>query len=160
MPLPLTEIIREKICKHGPITFHDFMEMALYYPELGYYTSATEKIGKNGDFYTSPYLTDVFGQVLAKQLEEMWQLTGKKDFTIVEYGAGLGSLCIDFLGQLKNNSAFYKELTYCIIEKSEAMRLKEQEAINETSIHEKVRWHHSIEEIPGLQNKMKVVDYK
>ena len=91
-------------------------------------------------------MTDVFGHVIAKQLEEMWQLTGKTDFTIVEFGAGMGSLCIDILGQLKNNKAFYKKLKYCIIEKSDAMRLKEQEAIHRTSIAEKVHWFNSVEE--------------
>src|SRR4026207_1149435 len=138
MESALSEIVKDKIHKEGSISFHDFMEMALYYPELGYYTSTPDKIGKQGDFYTSPYVTNVFGQVIAKQFEEMWHLTGKNDFTIVEYGAGMGSLCIDILDQLKNNSAFYKKLTYCIIEKSDAMRLKEQNAIGKASIHEKV----------------------
>lgn len=126
------------------------MELALYYPELGYYTSSTDKIGKQGDFYTSPYLTNFFGHVIAKQLEEMWQLTGKNDFTIVEYGAGMGSLCIDVLDQLKNNAAFYKTLKYCIIEKSESMRLKEQNAVANSDASEKVTWYNSIEEIPSF----------
>ena len=126
------------------------MEMALYYPELGYYTSASDKIGKEGDFYTSPYLTNIFGQVIARQLEEMWHLTGKKDFTIVEYGAGMGSLCVDILEQLKQNLAFYKQLRYCIIEKSAAMRLKEQTAIAGSSVSGKVDWYNSIGEIPSF----------
>lgn len=150
MQLSLSEIIQDTIQKEGPISFRDFMEMALYYPELGYYTSAKNKIGKEGDFYTSPYLTNVFGHVIAKQLEEMWQLTGKKDFTIVEYGAGMGSLCIDILSQLKANRKFYKKLKYCIIEKSEAMRTKEQNAITDSHICEKVYWYNSINEIPAF----------
>lgn len=150
METSLKGIISDHIQKRGPISFHDFMEMALYYPELGYYTSVTDKIGKNGDFYTSPYLTDIFGQVIAKQLEEMWHLAGKADFTIVEYGAGMGSLCIDILQELKKNKQFYKKLKYCIVEKSDAMRLKEQDAIHKTSISEKVNWYHSIEEIPSF----------
>jgi SAM-dependent MidA family methyltransferase len=92
-------------------------------------------------------MSDIFGHVIAKQLEEMWQLTGKTDFTIVEYGGGMGCLCIDILAQLKSNKAFYKKLKYCIIEKSEAMRSKEQDAINKTSIPEKVYWYNSIDEI-------------
>ena len=35
----LSEIIIERIKKEGPLSFRDFMEMALYYPELGYYNS-------------------------------------------------------------------------------------------------------------------------
>jgi SAM-dependent MidA family methyltransferase len=148
--LSLSEIIQNTIQKGGPISFCDFMEMALYYPELGYYTSAGTKIGKEGDFYTSPYLTAAFGHVIAKQLEEMWQLAGKDDFVIVEYGAGVGSLCIDILSQLKANKKFYKKLKYCIIEKSEAMRTKEQSAFTNLQIREKVYWYNSIKEIPSF----------
>jgi len=30
------------------------MEMALYYPKLGYYASSRERVGADGDFFTSP----------------------------------------------------------------------------------------------------------
>src|SRR6187431_2741452 len=110
METRLSEIIKNKIRQKGPISFHDFMEMALYYPGLGYYTSSPDKIGKHGDYFTSPYRPIVFENVIAKQLEEMWLLTSKKDFTIVEYGAGMGSLCNDILDQLKHNQEFYEKL--------------------------------------------------
>ena len=48
--MELSEVIRQHIYKEGPVSFHDFMEMALYYPGLGYYTAASDRIGKNGDF--------------------------------------------------------------------------------------------------------------
>ena len=38
--MSLSDIIMERIQKEGPISFRDFMEMALYYPKLGYYTSS------------------------------------------------------------------------------------------------------------------------
>ena len=150
METDLSEIIKDKIQKHGPISFHDFMEMALYHPGLGYYTSATDKIGKQGDYYTTPYFTNIFGNVIAKQLEEMWCLTGKKDFTIVEYGAGMGSLCADILNQLAHNKEFYKKLKYCIIERSDAMRQKEQQLIRDELVNKKVHWFNSIEDIPSF----------
>lgn len=126
------------------------MEMALYYPGLGYYTSSTDKIGKHGDYYTSPYFTSVFGNVIAKQLEEMWFLTGRKDFTIVEYGAGMGSLCVDILEQLKHNKEFFKKLKYCIIERSETMRQEEKKIIGHYGMNDKIVWYDSIEEIPSF----------
>ena len=70
--MELAEIIREKICREGPLPFRDFMDMSLYYPEIGYYTRPGEKIGRDGDFYTSPYFTPLFGQLVAKQIEEMY----------------------------------------------------------------------------------------
>ncbi|HEX6848979.1 MAG TPA: SAM-dependent methyltransferase [Chitinophagaceae bacterium] len=150
MGMSLPEIIKNKIRGQGPISFHDFMEMALYYPGLGYYTSSPDRIGKQGDYYTSPYLTNVFGNVIAKQLEEMWLLTGRNEFTIVEYGAGMGSLCIDILKQLQSNQDFFRSLRYCIIEKSEAMRRKEKTIIDDNMLNEKTAWYNSIEEIPSF----------
>jgi SAM-dependent MidA family methyltransferase len=138
----LTEIIKDRIQEEGPMPFRDFMEMALYHHELGYYTSSHKRIGTNGDYYTSPYLTSLFGEIIAKQLEEMWQLLGKKEFTIVEYGAGQGLLCNDILHELEKNQAFYQKIRYCIIEKSTAMREHQKR-----SLPEKVTWHESIGDI-------------
>src|SRR5437870_2732615 len=113
--MSLSEIIIEKIRKEGPISFRDFMGMALYYPEYGYYTSDKEKIGEHGDFYTSPYFTSVFGHMLAKQLEEMWHALNEEPFTLVEYGAGTGLLCNDILSYLKKNDKLFNKLGYYII---------------------------------------------
>jgi SAM-dependent MidA family methyltransferase len=114
--LSLNEIIINKIRTEGPLSFHDFMDMCLYYPGMGYYTSGGEKIGKSGDYCTSPYFTGLFGQLIAKQLEEMWRSLGEKEFTIVEYGAGTGVLCSDILRSAESlNPEFYDSLRYCII---------------------------------------------
>ena len=89
--MTLSRLIIQKIKQQGPISFRDFMEMALYYPGLGYYTSEKKKIGKTGDYYTSSNLTSAFGEMLGKQIEEMWHILGKKEMTVVEMGAGPGS---------------------------------------------------------------------
>lgn len=141
--MDLSKIIQSKIESGGPVSFHDFMEMALYYPSLGYYNSDRNKIGNEGDYYTSPVLSSLFGELIGKQIEEMWTLLDKKPFTIVEYGAGTGALCKDILYYLQNNPPLYEELNYCIIEKGEAMRKRQQELL-----HNKVSWYASIKEIP------------
>ncbi|TCK84964.1 class I SAM-dependent methyltransferase [Albibacterium bauzanense] len=141
----LTEIIQQKIKDEGVISFEEFMEMCLYYPELGYYTSPGNKIGMNGDFYTSAYLTPVFGALIGKQLEEMWKTLGCTDFTIVEYGAGTGMLCHDILSYLKKNEKMYEQLKYYIIEKSPIMR-----EIEKSHLLEKVEWLNSINELPEV----------
>ena len=143
--MDLSEIIQLKIKSDGPVSFHDFMEMALYYPSLGYYNSGKSKIGKEGDFYTSPIVSSLFGELIGKQIEEMWTVLDKKPFTIVEYGAGTGSLCNDILCYLKNNPTLYEQLSYCIIEKSEALRKKQQ-----SHLPKKVSWHNSIREIAPM----------
>ena len=66
MQRSLEKIIKDKIRSEGPLSFHDFMEMALYYPGLGYYTSEPGKIGKQGDYYTAPHLSTEYGNLVAK----------------------------------------------------------------------------------------------
>lgn len=141
----LSEIIIERIKKEGPLSFKDFMEMALYYPELGYYNSVQNKIGTDGDFYTSPYISTDFGAMIGRQMEEMWQILEKNPFTIVEYGAGTGLLCHDILDYLKNNTQLYDNLTYYIIEKSTIMQ-----AVEKKHLHEKVSWYNSTKELPKI----------
>lgn len=141
----LSGIIVERIKKEGPISFRDFMEMALYYPKLGYYNSIQNKIGTNGDFYTNANVSAGFGAMIGRQIEEMWQILERKPFKIVEYGAGTGLLCHDILDYLKNNSTLYENLNYCIIEKSASMR-----EIQKTHLLEKVSWHSAIQEIPEI----------
>ena len=143
--MELAEIISGKIKNDGPIPFSDFMEMCLYYPDSGYYTSESNRIGRAGDFYTSSSLLPVMGTLLGKQLEEMWETLGEIPFTIVEYGAGTGALCKDILGYLSRNHKMYRDLRYCIIEKSPAMRTMEKNVLTE-----KVHWCESIHEVEGF----------
>lgn len=143
--MQLSEIIIQKIRSEGPVSFRDYMEMALYYPDLGYYTSEPAKTGMNGDYYTTPYLTSEFGALIARQLEEMWALLGHGPFTVVEFGAGSGFLCHDILNYLKSYSPLYDSLNYYIVERSPVMLMLEKK-----HLHEKVTWYNSILEVPGI----------
>ena len=87
--------IRRRILRQGAITFAEFMGVALYWPDGGYYTT-TEPFGASGDYYTSPMAHPAFGALLAVQLFQMWQLLcSPKVFTVTEMGAGNGLLCRD-----------------------------------------------------------------
>ena len=143
--LSMRDLVISRITQEGPVSFRDFMDMALYHPDAGYYTSAQNKLGKEGDYYTSATLTCIYGQMIARQLEEMWLLMGKNPFTIVEIGAGTGRLCFDILNHLKHNTDMYDKLRYCIIEKSSVMRAKERELLDE-----KVTWHDCLADIGDI----------
>jgi SAM-dependent MidA family methyltransferase len=140
--MELTQLICRQIQENGPVSFRDFMEMALYHPEHGYYMASREKIGSKGDFYTSCSLGPVFGAMIAKQLVEMWHFSGEEYFTIVEFGAGDGTLCHDILDYFRNYTDLYERLNYVIIEKSPFMREKEK-----IHLPEKVCWHDRLETV-------------
>ncbi|MFZ3063363.1 MAG: SAM-dependent methyltransferase, partial [Actinomycetota bacterium] len=120
MERKLSRVIKEEILKRGPISFRDFMEMALYYPELGYYTSGKKKIGRSGDYYTSPHVSEVFGELIAAQLKEMWEILEREDFAVVEMGAGKGLLASDIQSYIKEKAPeFYRKLRYVTVERDD-----------------------------------------
>ena len=89
---PAESEVRRRIEERGAITFAEFMDLALYWPRGGYYSSG-DPIGPGGDYYTSPQVHPVFATLLAVQLFQMWQLLDRPDpFTVVELGAGNGLL--------------------------------------------------------------------
>ncbi|HSX19651.1 MAG TPA: class I SAM-dependent methyltransferase, partial [Gammaproteobacteria bacterium] len=91
--------IKEQIrLQFGPTTFSDFMQMALYTPGLGYYSSGTCKFGAGGDFVTAPEIGPLFAQCVAVQFAEI--LAACNGDTILELGAGSGQFACDVLQAL------------------------------------------------------------
>jgi len=140
--IELKNILRNKISSSGKITFAEFMETVLYHDPYGYYSSERTRIGKRGDYYTSSSVHPVFGELLCKQIEEMWPIAGGQEFTIVEMGAGDGSLSCDILRCAKREYPdLYRSLRYVIIEESRQMReTQRQSLIKEGLLREGVLW--------------------
>ncbi len=90
---PLESLIHDRVRAAGALTFAEYMDLALYHPQFGYYTSGKPKVGWAGDFFTSPHLTALFGACIARQLMQMWEkLARPRPFRVVEQGAGQGLL--------------------------------------------------------------------
>ncbi|HTR02756.1 MAG TPA: SAM-dependent methyltransferase [Thermoanaerobaculia bacterium] len=86
--MSLSERLRDRIAREGPISFYDFMHAALYDPDEGYYARGAS-IGEGGDFVTSPHVSPAFARALARLfILETGELEGPVDF--VEVGAGSG----------------------------------------------------------------------
>lgn len=139
----LKELIIEEINKKGKITFAEFMRMVLYHPQYGYYNSDTERVGKFGDYYTSPTVHKIFGELIAKQLEELWRIMGKGSFTLVEMGASRGWLCYDIIHCIKEEyPGFYNSFHYIIIEANPYAREKQQLLLDSLGLRNgKVSWY-------------------
>jgi len=85
--------------------------------------------------------------MLGKQIEEMWHIFGDKPFTVVEIGAGTGLLSVDVISHLKKNHELYRDMNYCIVEKSPSLK-KEQEKILGG---DKVKWYDSIRDLQVME---------
>lgn len=84
--------LRSRIGERGAVTFAEFMRVALYWPNGGYYATRAAP-GPRGDFFTAPVTHPVFGALVARQLAQMWRALGSPSpFWVLEPGAGTGTL--------------------------------------------------------------------
>src|SRR6056297_833410 len=143
--------LTQRIADAGGIPFADFMEQALYHPLYGYYMKPRTRIGKGGDFFTSSSVHSCFGRLIARQLEQMWQLLGKGTFVIAEQGAGAGYLALDILNACENFAPeFYATLRYRIVEISSDSRLQQAELLHQHIDADRVDWC-GLAELKGMQ---------
>ena len=109
------------------------MEICLYDPIAGYYSRNAEQFGKAGDFYTSSDVHAVFGRLLARQFEEMWQaLDRPPELEILELGPGRGLFARDVLDWSKKKFPdFFAATKYTLQESSPALQAKLRETLGE-----------------------------
>ncbi len=134
----LIELISAELRQQGAIPFADFMQHALYAPNLGYYSAGLQKFGVGGDFVTAPELTPLFGQTLAIQCQ---QVLGAVDHPILfEFGAGTGQLCVDLLMHLERLKCLPDE--YHILEVSSQLKHRQATLIQRMIPHlmDKIKW--------------------
>ena len=124
----------------GTIRFEQYMQAALYQPELGYYRCGTEKFGAHGDFITAPERSPLFARCLASFALQ----TGIGD-TILEVGAGSGKLAAHILQQLQQQDA--APTHYWILELSSELRQRQRETIDQLcpQLLARVQW---LDDIP------------
>jgi len=114
--------VLERIHRFGPLPYADVVELALYDPEHGFYSTAgaAGRAGRGGDFLTSPEVGPLFGAVLARALDAWWRELGEPDpFVVVEAGSGVGTLARAVLDAAP---ACTLALRYVLVERSEALR--------------------------------------
>src|ERR1051326_2051571 len=88
---PMRSVVR-KMLKDSDLSFRDFVEVALYHPEFGYYAKGGNRVGKEGDFVTSPTLSPLFSFTLGNLVREFLSRNTDVMCTIVDIGCGDGAL--------------------------------------------------------------------
>jgi len=146
----LKRFILQQIEKRGPVPFSQFMEWCLYHPDYGYYQSGRAKIGKDGDFYTSPSVHPLYGHMIAKQISQMAEILGGETFDVVEMGGGKGFLCEDFLNWTeRNRPTLYHRLRYHLIETSPFFLKEQKQRLTEREREGKIDWIDSKDFVDG-----------
>ena len=113
MPSAVEQEIRDLIEQDGRITFARFMEACLYSPNGGFYTTRGSRI--NAHFGTSPTSHPVFGALIARQMEQMWQFLGEPAvFHVIEVGSGDGALARSILDTCRRTAPRFAEALYYV----------------------------------------------
>ncbi len=142
----LFDIIKEEIQESGPISFRRFVELSLFHPQYGYYSSGKARIGKKGDFYTAPSVHRSFGETISRFLARASLLLEGEKFVVAEFGASGGQLAFDILGALRENHPdLYRKTDYIMSEISPAAIQVAKEKLKEH--RERVRWMDDLRKI-------------
>src|SRR5580765_7303628 len=103
--MTLADRLCDRIRRDGPITFHDWMQAALYDERDGYYRRADRlRQGKAGDYRTAPETSPLFGATFANYLAQCYSDLGSPgNWTIFAVGAGRGDFAQAVLKTLRES---------------------------------------------------------
>jgi SAM-dependent MidA family methyltransferase len=105
----------------GFLPFDEFMRMALYEPELGYYSTESPKFGSHGDFTTAAELGDLLARAIAAWSNE--RFADLDHPIILELGAGSGALAKHLLEAWAKHGR--EDIEYRILEPSASLRARQ-----------------------------------
>jgi SAM-dependent MidA family methyltransferase len=131
----LVEAIRQRIIEaEGAIPFHEFMQLALHAPGLGYYSAGSRKFGEEGDFITAPETSPLFARCVARAIQPILQNLPQQQ--ILEVGAGSGIMAAGILQELAalNSSPD----SYAILELSADLKQRQAETLQPYA--ERISW--------------------
>ena len=105
----------------GSISVQDFVEISNFDKDSGFYNRPNiEKIGKKGQFITSPEISSLFSIALSNQF--LKEFPKVKNVNLLELGPGNGLLTNDIYDYLKSKNINVNNIT--LLEKSDYFRKK------------------------------------
>ncbi len=127
-----------------PLSIEQFVQLALYHPDFGYYTTKVRQIGRRGDFSTSASLDEILGKAIA-----LWALQRSSSFqfshlNLIEVGAGSGQLALPILREIQRKNITF---TYHIVEISPKLREQQRQLLASYP----VSWH---DDLPQLLEQL------
>lgn len=135
-PSPLTKDLQSLIRMRGPVTLYEFMAQALNHSVHGYYQHKEEKIGSEGDFVTSPEISQLFGEMVGVWCFSAWDALGRPPrLRLLEMGPGKGTLIKDILRVSEQFPAFRAAAEVHLVELSNSMRKLQRDALGATPVH-------------------------
>lgn len=140
---PLEKIIKQQIRQNGPMNLGEYMGLCLGHPQHGYYMTR-DPFGAAGDFTTAPEISQMFGELIGAWLADAWEKMGAPDkFTLLELGAGRGTLMQDALRATKGVKGFHEAMQLHLLEMSPVLKAAQEERLAGYD----ASWHMTLESI-------------
>ncbi|HET7437485.1 MAG TPA: hypothetical protein VFN10_22465, partial [Thermoanaerobaculia bacterium] len=102
----LSDVLRNML-EYGDLPFRDYVELALYHPEFGYYSRAVNPVGKTGDYVTAPSLSPAFSYAIGRVAREFVRGSEGGLCSIVDIGCGDGALIRAIAAQVGPKARFF-----------------------------------------------------
>ncbi|MBX3530382.1 MAG: class I SAM-dependent methyltransferase [Rhizobiaceae bacterium] len=143
----LKQRIAALIAASGPMSVADYMAACLFDPVDGYYTTR-EPFGTAGDFVTAPEISQMFGELVAVRLYDMWDAAGRPAAPVIaEIGPGRGTLMRDMVRALQQLApGFVRTARFELVETSPRLRTAQQATLS-GSLPD-YRWHETVATVP------------
>jgi SAM-dependent MidA family methyltransferase len=143
---PLQSEIKKLIKSSGPMPVWRYMELCLTHPSHGYYISR-DPLGREGDFTTSPEVSQMFGELLGLWVGSVWKAMGSPSLLrLIELGPGRGTMMADALRALRVLPPLYQALSIHLVEINPVLREKQKAALSGVRI---IAWHDSLDQVPS-----------
>lgn len=109
------------------------MRQCLTHPDFGYYTSR-DPLGSQGDFVTSPEISQMFGELIGVWFYTIWESQGRQQsVNFVEFGPGKGTLLNDALRSFRKLQGDVN-VNVVLCEASEVLRHKQHELLSDSEL--------------------------
>lgn len=98
IPMTILDSLRREAERKGHLSYADFVRIAAFAPEVGYYAKNRDRVGRSGktDFYTAESLGQVFGRlVAAAAIDLLGSEKSAESHVFVEIGAEPGRCVLD-----------------------------------------------------------------
>ncbi|CAH1790703.1 unnamed protein product [Owenia fusiformis] len=126
----LLKSIVKRIKLNGPLSVADYMREVLVNPAAGYYMHR-DVFGKEGDFITSPEISQIFGELLGVWCVNEWLHAGKPDpIQVVELGPGRGTLADDMLRVFSQFPEIKEKVSFHFVEVSPTLSDMQMEKLS------------------------------
>ena len=144
MKNPLYDFLKSQILQYGLMDVGQYMSIVLGHPEHGYYIKK-DPFGKDGDFTTSPEISQMFGEMLGVWAAHLWMQIGSPErFILLECGSGRGTLMSDIMRATAHVKGFHEACNIHLLEISPVLKEKQAQELEQY----KVFWHDNLVSVP------------